>query len=140
MKIKDFFYADKIPFRIILFVTLVLCFYNLYHMRHAAVLVRISFLLTTVCAIALSLCAAIPWYGLQHKGLGIELHFYRLWVPTIYSFLVLNILFAFGIASVTLNFCLLIVYAAFLATNIVLLKLHFKDKDKTPPCHWAKHR
>ncbi len=99
---------------------------------------RITFITVSIFAIFITLFAFIPWYGKKYKGRGIELHFEKVFTPTLYTFLVINILFTMNLVSLIMNIILIFLYGFLLTTNVLLLYLHFQDKDKTPPSHYAK--
>ena len=135
---KHLFNLDAYFFKAILAILVGLSFYNLYNLLFIPSLITIiTFALMTFLAVLILICGIYPWYGLKYKGRGIETHFEILLFITLYTFLIPNILHVFSVYCFTLNIILAILYTGFLVTNVLLFQLHFQDKDKTPPSHYA---
>ncbi|MFH1357006.1 MAG: hypothetical protein ABII18_07735 [bacterium] len=135
---KYLFNIDSPIFKAMLAIIVGLSFYNLYNLIYIPSLTTIiTFALMTFLAVLILICGVYPWYGLKYKGRGIETHFEVLLFITLYTFLIPNVLHVFKIYWPVLNIVLIIFYFGFLITNVLLLQLHFQDKDKTPPSHYA---
>lgn len=90
-----------------------------------------------VLALVIILFAVIPWYGRIYKGLGIEDHYEKMLLPTIYLLLIDQILLLFHLSFIFWNFFLIVLFLVVILLNALLLYYHFKDKDKTPPAYFA---
>lgn len=88
-------------------------------------------------AIALILFGLIPFYKPRYAGLGIEEHYGRILVVTTYPLLIQTGLSLAGWTSLVLNIVLGLVFVALLISNLILLVLHLRDKDKSPPAYFA---
>lgn len=89
-------------------------------------------------ALAITLTRLIPWYVAADRGHGIEEHFQKTLVPVAYLLVIVN---AFMIAGIT-PWPLLILgglfFIAVQSVNGILIYLHKRDKDTTPPSFFSR--
>lgn len=102
-------------------------------------LTSISFLIHVFLALLITGIRFFPWYTKEHRGAGIEEHFEKTLVPVAYIMLITAILYylwdkAWPFLLVTHFF-----FSIILLANFVLIYLHFKDKDTTPPSYFARN-
>lgn len=99
----------------------------------------ISFIISSLLATLLIACTLIPWYGNEHRGLGIEAHFRNILLPTTYLLFAQNLLMLGKIQLTSLNIIIGFIFMGLMFSNGVLLHYHFRDKDKTPPSYFASN-
>lgn len=97
----------------------------------------VSFLVLSAAGAFVAFFAHFPWYRGPYHGLGIEEHFRKMFVFSLYPFLIANLFFALWGPLLVLNLILILLLIFVLAINSLLLSYHFRDPDKTPPAYFA---
>ncbi len=135
---KNLINTKSLLFKIILLATLFLLgFQTKAFIADHSGLARIMGLCVIGLGVVNLIAGFIPWYGGQYKGLGIEQHIERAAILTTYLLLVNHILFFFGADVWPWQVFLMILFAAILILNLILIYYHLVDKDKTPPSYFA---
>lgn len=93
----------------------------------------ISFLVYLFLCLLITMIRFIPWYGSDHRGHGIELHFEKTLVPLGYLMLATNAVYLSIKVSWPLITFFILLLLSIQAVNGILIYFHFRDKDPEPP-------
>jgi hypothetical protein len=81
-------------------------------------------------------CASWSWYPKKIKSLGITIHFEKAMVPTSYLLAIMTWSFFFA-RGYAILIAALIILIIIVHVNVILLALHRKDRDETPPNYFS---
>ena len=100
---------------------------------------KILFTLYVGGYLLLRVCATWRWHKQAKRYEGIELHFKKVMVLVSYM---LPLASGIGLAtgSTFLLWTAVILFAAILHVNVILLYLHYKDKNKTPINYFSRNK
>lgn len=122
---------NSLAFRLSIGLTFTLWVINLVQGSHW------SFLILSVAEFLVAFFALFPWYRRPYRGLGIEEHFRKMLIFSLYPFLIANLLFYLWGPLLVLNLVLSFLLMILLVINFLLLSYHFRDPDQTPPAYFA---
>lgn len=81
-------------------------------------------------------CASWRWYPEKIRSQGITIHFEKAMVPAGYLLAIMTWSFFF-VRSSAILIAALILFIVIIHVNVIILALHRKDKDKTPPNYFS---
>lgn len=99
----------------------------------------IAFLVFGCVATVIEALALYPWYQSSCRGFGIEEHFENVSFLVVYLFFAVNVFRLFDLYSFWLEVILSALFFLLLLTDLVLLRYHFRDRDRTPPAFYSKN-
>jgi hypothetical protein len=102
-------------------------------------LFRACFLVYLAAYLFIRFCALWPWYkkfGRVPKDAGVMMQFRKALVSTSYIIAVTNALILVGAPGATLYFSLIVLIGT-IHVSCILIYLHLRDKDTTPPNYFS---
>jgi len=94
-------------------------------------LAKIAFLIYIVEYLLIRFCATKRWYSQAKRYEGIELQFKKAMIPTSYILAITSGL-GFSTGSTIMLWAAIFLFAILLHVNVILLYLHYRDKNSTP--------